>query len=192
MRKFKKSDVCEIVSVLKADGVIAMPTDTIYGFSCLANEKAIAKLIQMKKCGNNKMFILLVSESYPLEKLVNLNNKMKDFIKQNTPNPVTMILPKSQNAFLPGQFNIDTRAIRMPKDDFLQSILNEVGFMISTSCNIHSAENLNDPQMIQKTFPQLDAIVENESPQDEIASTIVDLTFQQVKIIRQGSYIPKF
>lgn len=192
MKKLKTNDIKEIVKNLKNGEVVALPTDTIYGFSCLANDdKAVGKLCDLKQCDNAKLFIILVYKNYDLTKLIDCDNETVEFVKRNTPNPLTLIVNKNKSLKLAKNFYLPTLAIRIPKNDFLQAILKEVGFMISTSCNIHGQPNLSNFEDIEKQFPNLDCIVEEDKKNNSKPSTIVDITTPDHKIIRQGDYIVK-
>lgn len=192
MVELKKENISEIVNLIKQEKVVALPTDTIYGFSCLpTSNKAVKKLCELKKCSDEKLFIILVSKNYDLNNLAVLNEDVKNFISNNTPNPVTMILQKNKNLKLAKNFYAPTIAIRVPDNEFLQQILSEVGFMISTSCNVHGQANLTNFKDIKNTFSNLDAIVECDLVNYNSSSTIVDLTTKDFKILRQGNYVVK-
>ena len=192
MVELKKENISEIVNLIKQEKVVALPTDTIYGFSCLpTSNKAVKKLCELKKCSDEKLFIILVSKNYDLNNLAVLNEDVKNFISNNTPNPVTMILQKNKNLKLAKNFYAPTIAIRVPDNEFLQQILSEVGFMISTSCNVHGQANLTNFKDIKNTFSNLDAIVECNLVNYNSSLTIVDLTTKDFKILRQGNYIVK-
>lgn len=192
MEILNKFDLEKIINLIKNNKIVALPTDTIYGFSCLATDnKSIEKLCKIKHREDSQQFILLVSESYDLNNLIDVSDKNIKFIKENTPNPITMIVNKNKNVNLSTYFKLPTLAIRIPKDKFLQSILSEVGIMISTSCNIHGQIPLNDYKEIVKTFDTLDGVVKIENYIPSKPSTIVDLSQQEIKIIRQGEFIIK-
>ncbi len=192
MIKLTKTDIDDIVELLNNEKVVALPTDTIYGFSCLAtSDTAIKKLCELKKCSDEKLFILLVSKNYDLKNLVKVNDQILEFVSNNTPNPVTMIMHKNDNVKLASNFYAPTLAIRIPDNEFLQSILNKVGFMVSTSCNVHGQKNLTTYKDIVNTFNDLDAIVESYAINYNSSSTIVDLTTKEHKILRQGGYVVK-
>lgn len=192
MIKLKKDNIKEIVDLLKQGKIVAMPTDTIYGFSCLAtNDSALTKLCELKQCSNEKLFIILVSKNYDLSKLAIVTDSVKEFVGSNTPNPVTMILQKQPNTKLAKSFYGSTIAVRIPNNDFLQHILSEVNFMVSTSCNVHGQANLTSDKDIINAFGSLDAIVESDGVNYRSSSTIVDLTTQERKILRQGDYVVK-
>lgn len=192
MIELKKYNIKEIVKLIKRENVVAMPTDTIYGFSCLAtSNKALKKLCELKQCSDEKLFIILVAKDYDLSKLAIVTESIKKFVVENTPNPITMILQKQPNVKLAKNFYSTTIAVRIPNDDFLQQILSEVGFMISTSCNVHGQPHLTNYKDIINAFTTLDAIVKNDDTTSCLSSTIVDLTTPEHKILRQGDYIVK-
>lgn len=193
MKEFNKQNIEEIIQELKNGGVVALPTDTIYGFSCLAtDDNAVKKLCQMKACDDAKLYIVLVSKNYNLDDLVELTEAQREFIKNNTPNPLTMIVNKNPNQKLAQNFYLPTIAIRIPNDNFLQAILDRIGFMISTSCNIHGEKPINDFDTIKLEFDGLDAIVyEDDTNKISTSSTIVDLTTGDYRILRQGDCVPK-
>lgn len=191
MKTINIENIDEIVKTLNENKIIAIPTDTIYGFSCLASsDEAVKKLYALKQRDEQKACIILVSEDIKIEDFVKEEN-IADFIKANSPAPLTMIIEKGEYFNLASTFTLPTIAIRIPKDEFLQKILKRVGYMISTSCNIQGEPSLNDYNLIKETFPDLDAIVEKEANTLAKSSTIVDLTVSPYKVIRQGDYVLK-
>ena len=189
MKRLNIKQIDEIVEVVTSGGIVALPTDTIYGFSCLATDNtAISRLCKMKNRDDGKQFILLVSKSFDLTKLLDLDNTTIDFINNHTPANLTMIVSKNKDIKLADIFELPTLAIRIPDNDFLQSVLDKVGFMVSTSCNVQGEPFINNYEEIMTVFPNIDAIVKF-NPKPASPSTIVDLTDNNIKVIRQGEYI---
>ena len=191
MKILNTEEINEIVDVITSGGIVALPTDTIYGFSCLATDNnAISRLCKLKEREDGKQFILLVSSKYDLSKLVSLSGATQEFVLEHTPNNLTMIVNKSSSVKLADIFELPTLAIRIPNNAFLEAILDKVGYMVSTSCNLQGEPFLNDYQSIMSAFPSIDAIVRAE-PNIASPSTIVDLTSEEIKVVRQGGYIIK-
>ena len=191
MKILNTEEINEIVECITSGGIIALPTDTIYGFSCLATDNnAISRLCKLKERDDGKQFILLVSSKFDLSRLVSLSEDTKRFVAEHTPNNLTMIVNKSSAVQLADIFELPTLAIRIPNNAFLEAVLEKVGYMVSTSCNLQGEPFLNDYKSIMSAFPSIDAIVKAES---NIASpsTIVDLTSEEIKVVRQGGYIIK-
>ena len=183
------TDIDRLVDVISNGGIVSLPTDTIYGFSCLATDNAaIRRLCKIKNREDGKQFILLVSKNYDLSQLLDIDNKTSDFIKKHTPANLTMIVNKNIDMKLADIFELPTLAIRIPNNDFLQSILDKIGYMVSTSCNLQGEPFINDYQEIMTVFPDIDAIVKF-NPEPASPSTIVDLTGEEIKVVRQGEYL---
>ena len=191
MEIFEITDIDKIVNLLRNGGLISLPTDTIYGFSCLATDNsAISRLCKMKNRDDGKQFILLVSKNFDLCKLLDLSAKNCEFIDKHTPANLTMIVNKNKDIQLADIFELPTLAVRIPDNDFLQSILDKVGFMVSTSCNLQGEPFINDYEGIMSVFPDIDAIVKF-NPKPASPSTIVDLTSADITVVRQGEYFIK-
>ena len=189
MKRLNIKQIDEIVEVVTSGGIVALPTDTIYGFSCLAtNNEAIKRLCSLKNRDDGKQFILLVSSKFNLNNLLDMSDGIREFISAHTPNNLTMIVNKKNTIKLADIFELPTLAIRIPNNEFLEAILDKVGYMVSTSCNLQGEPFLNDYNSIIEAFPGIDAIVEAES-RDASPSTIVDLTGNDIKVVRQGEYI---
>ena len=190
MEKIALHETDKIVNLLNNDQIVALPTDTIYGFSCLADcDETIERLYKLKQRNESKQFIILVGKNYDLTQLIKVTDKIRNFIDSNSPAPLTMIVSKNPTAPLSSQFSLDTLAIRIPDDEFLQNILDKVGFMISTSCNVQGQPPLNTWQEIATKFPAIDGLVIRDNLPASKPSTIVDLTSTPFKIIRQGEYV---
>ena len=189
MEVLNTMDIDKIVGYLNSGGIVSLPTDTIYGFSCLAtDDTAISRLCKMKNRDDGKQFILLVSKFLELSELIDVNDNVKSFINLHTPANLTMIVNKNKDVKLADIFELQTLAIRVPDNDFIQSVLDKVGYMVSTSCNVQGEPFINDYRGIMTAFPNIDAIVKSDSNQAS-PSTIVDLTGDGIKIVRQGDYI---
>ena len=76
---FEKNNIIQITNSLKTGKVVVLPTDTLYGMSCLAtNKKSIDKIYNLKKRDKNKAFIILISKLDDLKKFrVEVTNDQK-------------------------------------------------------------------------------------------------------------------
>mgnify|MGYP003325880757 CR=1 FL=1 len=75
MKRLNIKQIDEIVEVITSGGIVALPTDTIYGFSCLAtNNEAIKRLCSLKNRDDGKQFILLVSSKFNLNNLLDMSD----------------------------------------------------------------------------------------------------------------------
>ena len=115
-----------------------------------------------------------------------VNKKAETLINKFMPVPITLILEKKIK--LPD--NIDneytTIAVRMATSKLLEQLIQKVGSPIfMTSANISGEPTCQTIEEVEKAFPNLDGILEGEVPKGQ-ASTIVDCTSNEIKILRQG------
>ena len=169
--------------------VFIYPTDTIYGLGGNPFDKEVAKrIIEIKGRNYSKQFIWLISD---------LNNVMNyvevvsidhfDFLQKLWPAPVTVILKLNDRTR--EITNQETAAIRIPDEKFCLKLLTEISRpLISTSVNKSGGEPLNDyDEMINNFARVVDSIFYYSNQTNKLSSTIVDLTSEQPKLIREGS-----
>lgn len=133
------SDKDKIIDLLKNGLIGIMPTDTVYGIHCLAfRPNLISKIVRIKQRNADKPFITLISDTEDL-RLFNINkDNINDILNNYWPGPNTLVLTTKDNKSM---------AVRLPKNEFLLSILKETGPLISTSANISShcvVKTIND------------------------------------------------
>ena len=180
----------EYIECLKNDGVLAYPTDTVYGLCVRFDHKiACEHLRNVKHRPLEKSFPIMVCDVEQLKKVAIVNDIDLKLINKFMPGPITLILPK-QNIIEPWMNdNRDTIAIRMACDDNLKNIIKEVGVPIfMTSANKSGEPVLKSAKEIREQL-LVDAIFEG-IPKGEMASTIVDCT-NDYKVVRVGSISQK-
>jgi|AntAceMinimDraft_16_1070373.scaffolds.fasta_scaffold29664_3 L-threonylcarbamoyladenylate synthase len=171
------------VDVLKRGGIIAYPTDTVYGVGCnIFDEKAIKRIFRLKKRNFDKPLSVAVCDFKMLEQLVVITEKDKKIIKRLLPGPTTVILPKKPIVSDLITNGTDYIGIRIPKDIIALEIIKKSGFpIISTSANISGQEPVNSAEKVDL---KVDFVVKGKCKYKK-PSTIID--FKNKKIIRQGA-----
>ena len=168
--------------------IFIYPTDTIYGFGGNPfNEEVIKKISDVKGKTNWRRYIFLISNIDTLKNYVHINSeKHLDFLLSIWPNPVSVIL--KLNKHYQEILKMETGAFRIPNHRFCLKLLSELKMpLISTSVNRTGTEPLNDPSMIIQEFSnEIDAIFYSESKSFVEASTLIDLSSDEPKCIREG------
>ena len=180
VKRFKQNEIDELASILKNDGVIAVPTDTVYGLCARTDsEKAHNKLIETKNRPVNKLFPIMCANKEQIKSIAKLNNTAEKLIDCFMPGPITLILEKKIK--LPNSINkkYTSIAVRMATSKSVEELI----FM--TSANISGEPTCVSLDEIEEKFPSLDGILEGEIPNGQ-ASTIVDCTSERIKILREG------
>ena len=187
VKRFKQNEIDELARILKNDGIIAVPTDTVYGLCArIDSEKAHNKLIETKNRPTNKLFPIMCANKEQIKSIAKLNNTAEKLIDCFMPGPITLILEKRIQ--LPNSINkkYTSIAVRMATSKSIAELIRRVGSPVfMTSANISGEPTCESLEEIEEKFPSLDGILEENSPKGK-ASTIVDCTSERIKILREG------
>ena len=123
---------------LRDNAVVAHPTDTIYGFSCLPTTSAINKIIKLKKRNINKGFILLASDIDYVMAYIDSNFVADlEYAVKKTTQPTTFLVPKNNKTSELITGKSDFVAIRLTKNSLIKFLCESTNSaLISTSANL--------------------------------------------------------
>ena len=187
MKEYQQTEIDELAVILKSDGVIAVPTDTIYGLcSRMNSEKARENLIKTKNRPENKAFPIMCNSIEQIKSVARVDERTKKIIEAFMPGPITVLLEKRKE--IPEYVNNGLRliAIRMATSKTLEELIKKVGSPIfMTSANLNGEPVCKSIEEIQEKFQNIDGILDGEVSYGQ-ASTIVDCTTDKIKIIREG------
>jgi ribose 5-phosphate isomerase B len=179
----KKEDINEIVSVLNQGGIVALPTDTVYGLAIKASHlEAISKLAKVKNRPESKPFILMVSAKSQIGEYASLNRRDQKLIKRWMPGAMTFIFNRKNTEICDGNATV---AIRMPDDPWLINIIRKTGPLYVPGANLSGEKVALSTEEVMSMFSgKIDAIVDGFS--GEVKSTIIDATGGKLMLIREG------
>jgi len=178
----------KIRDCILADGVLAYPTDTLYGLGGNFFSLALIKKIDRLKNRGDLPYSVAVGTLAMLESLT-----------ANIPEIFHLRLRK----LLPGKFTflfaaspaIDTRllknsakiGIRLPGLSPLLQLIEKIGLpLVSTSVNRSGQPPLNDPVQIASEFPEIDLLIDGGILPFSFGSTVVDLGASRPRLVRTG------
>ena len=181
----------QIVEVLKNDGLIIFPTDTVYSLGCSSTSlKAMQRIAKLKGIKLEKLQCSIVCDnlSHLSSFTKPIENHIFKLLKHSLPGPFTYILDAA-NQLPPAFKGRKTIGLRIPNHKVPEAIAKALGAPLSAS-SIHHADEIidyiTDPELIAENyFNKVDLIIDSGIG-GNIASTIVDLTQFEPKIIRQG------
>lgn len=184
-------EIEKVVAVLKKGGLIIYPTDTVYGIGCdITNTKAMEKVARIKGVKLEK-----ANFSFICYDLSNLSDYVKQIdtptykiLKKALPGPYTFILPGNNN--LPKAFkNKKTVGIRVPDSTIIRELVKKLGNPIA-STSIYDEDDLieytTDPELIFEKWQNLVDIVIDGGYGGNIPSTVIDLSGDEINILREG------
>ena len=187
MKKLSKSQLNEAAEILSNGGLIAFPTETVFGFGVIFdNKESYDRLIQVKRRPPEKPFTLMLSSLDEIEKYAYVDERATKLIKKYMPGQFTIILKAKEN--LPSyciskEGNV---GIRISGDKMVRDLIREVGKpLLVPSANKSGEPPLTKSTDVIKIFEkEIDAVIEGESTSN-IPSTIVLLN-ENVNVIREG------
>lgn len=184
-------EIEKVVKVLKNGGLIIYPTDTVYGLGCdISNNKALERIARLKGVKLDK-----ANFSFICYNLSNLSQYVKQIdtptykiLKRALPGAYTFILNGNNN--LPKVFKKKkTVGIRIPNNNIAREIVKELGNpIVSTSIRDDDdvIEYTTDPELIyEKWKDKVDLVIDGGYGGNQ-ASTVIDLTKDEIQIIREG------
>ncbi len=191
MKRYKQNETNELANILKNDGVISVPTDTVYGLCARINsKKAYDKLVDIKNRPANKSFPVMCLDVEQIKSIAIVNESAKKLICAFMPGPITLVLNKKPEAFSyinnAGERMSDELAVRIAPLSVLEELIQKTESpLFLTSANISGNPVCNTLEDVENLFPNLDGILEGKISFGE-ASTIVDCTSDEIKIQRVG------
>jgi L-threonylcarbamoyladenylate synthase len=182
--------VKETAELLKAGGVAAFPTDTIYGLGCSAGStEGLSGLRRLKGAGRDSSFILLIGDVGWLRTLARRVTPLaEDLIRRYWPGPLSIVLDAAEAAPRGATCGRGTVAVRLPADLWCASLCRELGEPIaSTSANPAGEKPAADAKEISRIFgDRLDLIVDGGPAPHGGPSTLVDARGRKPVVLRRG------
>ena len=176
------------LEILHRGGLVAFPTDTVYGVGALAFDgKAVESIYAAKDRPIEKAIPVLIADAADMEKVgMDIPDVAYQLAARFWPGPLTCIVPKKPT--LPESVSAtDTVGVRVPNHEVARTLLRAAGPMAVTSANISGQPN---PSTAQEVLTQLagriDLILDGGTTLGGVPSTLVDCTGSELKILREG------
>jgi L-threonylcarbamoyladenylate synthase len=188
--QFEDRELSEAIDILKSGGLVAFPTETVYGLGGNAYDStASARIYAAKGRPSDNPLIVHISsfeEIYPLVKEV--PEDAKRLAESFWPGPLTMILEKSEAVPKETTGGLDTVAIRMPSHPIANRLIKEAHIPIAApSANASGRPSTTRAEhVIEDLDGKIDMIIDGGSSDIGLESTIVDLTVSPRLILRPG------
>ena len=176
---------------LKNGGAVVLPTETVYGlFAKALDEKAVDHVYQLKGRPRDKALNLNVAS---LDDILNFSKNQPTYLQQLLesflPGPLTIILEANEKVPCWVNSDLNTVGFRMPSHPITLELIREFGPLIGPSANLSGQASGVSFEEILKDFGQEVLAIEDDAFLTGQDSTILDLSSDKVKILRQGSII---
>ena len=180
----------QAVALLHGGGVCAVPTDSSYALVCHLDDKAAAEhLRRIRQVDDKHHLTLLCRDLSELASYARVDNRQYRLLKLGTPGPYTFILEATKE--VPRRLSHPSRrtiGLRVPQHKVMQALLAELGQPLLATTLIAPGETdpLNDPQEIRERFQKLVAAVVDAGACPMAPTTVIDLTDDEPRLVRQG------
>jgi L-threonylcarbamoyladenylate synthase len=181
------------VKIFQKGGVIAFPTDTVYGLGADAfNAKAVERIYEIKNRPKHRQLPLLIAAAERLTTLASPIPEIAWFLaKRFWPGGLTLVLPKTDS--LPAYLaSGPTIAVRVPDHPVCLALIQHLGNpVIGTSANVSGEPPaLTADEVRQQLGGKIDFVINGGKCPGGKESTVVDVTHESPKILRQGIIPP--
>ena len=187
IKRYKPNEIEKMAQILKNDGVISVPTDTVFGICAkMYSEIAYNKLIKIKNRPIEKSFPIMCADEKQIKNIAVVNEIAEKLIRAFMPGPITLVLKKNSNLPEYVTNGKDTIAIRMATSKPIEELIIKIESPIfMTSANQSGQPECENLDEIEKACPNIDGMMEGEVKYSK-GSTIVDCTSKEIKILREG------
>jgi tRNA threonylcarbamoyl adenosine modification protein (Sua5/YciO/YrdC/YwlC family) len=178
----------QVVEIVRQGGVIAYPTDTIYGIGCdIMNKKAIERVYQITQRPKNKPFSFLCPDLKNISHYAKVSNFAYKTMRRLLPGPYTFVLEGSNQVPKMMLTKRKSAGIRVPNNPICMALINTLGNpIISTTATAPDGQQLSEPWLIDSILgKQLDLVIDG-GPVPGEPSTVIDLIDDDPKVLREG------
>lgn len=183
--------IAEAAAVLKAGGLVGMPTETVYGLAGNALDgAAIAKIFEAKGRPQFNPLIVHFAEGVDAEDYVLMDERSRALASKFWPGPLTMILPKVKDCHVSelASAGLPTLAVRVPGHDVARKLIKMAGVPVAApSANVSGTISPTTPKHVADSLgDKVDMILAAGACAVGLESTVLDLSGEAPVILRPG------
>lgn len=176
-----------VVEVLERGGLIAYPTDTVYGLGCdPLNKQAIDRLYQLKGMPRTKPLALICKDLSDIARYAIVENPEYRLLKRFLPGPYCFVLKATRDVPKLLMTKQKTVGIRVPNHAVPRAIVEALGRPLVSTTAGRDDEPMIDPWTIEESFAGLDLVLEADAC-GATPTTVVDLSDGTIRIVREGA-----
>lgn len=186
-RVVSQNDFDIVCQALDNHKVVAFPTETVFGVGVKFNDiEALDALMEAKNRDYSKAITLMVYDKNDIEKYAYVNDSAKKIIDHFMPGMITLVLNKKECVDPMMTNGKDTIGIRIPDCQYVLELLKRAGPMLVTSANLSNHVNTTTTsQVLEQLGERIELVVDGKTF-DNIASSVIDVTSEDIKILREG------
>lgn len=184
-------DIKKAASILRNGGLVAFPTETVYGLGADGlNPLTVARIFEVKQRPSFDPLILHIGFPEDIQKLFKNPDdiRIKSLIRKFWPGPLTIVAEKQPTVPDIVTSGMRTVAVRMPSNNMALELIREAGIPIAApSANLFGKLSPTMPQHVQKQLKGVDYLLDGGRTQIGVESTIISFTGEVVRLLRPGA-----
>ncbi len=185
-----EKDIQEAARILREGGLVAFPTETVYGLGADAmNDEAVGKVYAAKgRPSDNPMIVHIASPAELLTLTDSVTEDMEKLARAFWPGPLTMVVAAKPAVSRITTGGLDTVAVRMPDNEITLRLIREAGMPLAgPSANLSGHPSPTSAAHVYDDLQgRIDAVIQGEICRVGIESTVVDMTAAEPVILRPG------
>lgn len=187
--KVNRDSIVKAASILKSGGLVAFPTETVYGLGASAlNPQSVARVFEVKNRPSFDPFIVHIADPSDVENLCrDISSKAYELMEKFWPGPLTLVLPKSNIVPDIVSAGNETLAVRLPSHPTALEIIKESGIPIAApSANPFSRLSPTTSEHVARQIgSKIDLIIDGGRCSVGVESTVIGLVKEPV-LLRPG------
>ena len=188
-RILDSDQLTQAAGILKRGGLVAIPTETVYGLAADAlNGNAVKKIFEAKGRPADNPLIVHISELSQINQLVReFTPQAQKLAQAFWPGPLTIILPKSP--LIPDEVSagLDTVAVRFPSHPVARALISLSGPLAAPSANLSGSPSPTSLEHVVRDMNgRVDAIVDGGDCEVGVESTVITLACSPARLLRPG------
>lgn len=180
--------IARVAEILRADGVIVYPTDTVYGLGCsIHSKKALEKVRRIKRMDNKRHLSFVFADLKTISLYAQVSDNAYKVLRRHLPGPYTFVLRATRLVPRIVLTRKNEVGIRIPDNTICQALVTELGDpILSSSVRLPDDQLLDDPKEIENIYKgQVDLVVDGGVFLPE-PSSVISLMDDVTAVIREG------
>jgi L-threonylcarbamoyladenylate synthase len=178
------------VRVLQAGGLIAVPTETVYGLVVLPNQAAVERLIEAKQRSGEKGIQLLIDSIDQARSVAVMDRPAELLAERWWPGPLTLVLPRRADVELPELLGggRPTLGLRLPDHPVPRRLAHRLGPIAASSANVSGEPDATTAEQVVASLGDLVALVLDDGPvRGGVPSSVVACLGGSPQVLREGA-----
>jgi L-threonylcarbamoyladenylate synthase len=177
------------IDALHSGGIVAYPTDTLYGLAADPRRAdAVLRVFELKGRSDTSALTLIAADAEQASGAAFFTARTAALARNVWPGPVTIVAPARSGLAPEGLAGGGTVGIRVPRHEVARALAQRFGFCVTaTSANRSGEAPTADPDVVLRTLPAVDVLIDAGFAPGGAPSTIVDATGDALRLVREGA-----